>query len=148
MIPHIKEAREVEGAIVSVIPDIRLFWNGGLQRWVVAQIKENPGGLVLPGLGDMPSATRPFTLYVIRVPKTGAYRAPSQLDVQMAIKIGRNGREAIEKGAAWLMKQVEDQETANKAVADKRLRDTVEAIAPDMRRAMRNQKSHRVGRKS
>lgn len=136
MIPNVQEARTVQSAINSVIPDIKLFWNHQVERWVIAQVKQNPGGLLLPGFGEMPEATRPYTLYRVET-KDGSYRAPSQWDVSRAIEIAKFGREAIEKGGDWLVDQVEAGERSRKEAADKRLRDTVDAIAPEVKRALR-----------
>lgn len=136
MIPNVQDARQVEASINAVIPDIKLFWNHALNRWVVAQVKENPGGLLLPGFADMPSAKRPWTLYRIEN-EDGSYRAPSGWDVQRSIEIGRTGRKAIEKGGDWFMDQVESEERKRKEAADRRLRDTVSAIAPEVKRALR-----------
>jgi hypothetical protein len=136
MIANVNEARQVQAAINAVIPDIKLFWNHEKERWVIAQVKQNPGGLVLPGFSDMPSSTRPFTLYVVQQ-KDGSYRAPSEWDVRQAIQIGRDGREAIEKGGDWLVDKVEAAERARKEAADERLRKKVQAIAPDIKRALR-----------
>lgn len=136
MIANVNEARQVQAAINAVIPDIKLFWNHDKERWVVAQVKQNPGGLILPGAGDMPSTTRPFTLYVVQQ-KDGSYRIPSEWDVREAIGIGKFGREAIEKGGDWLVDQVEAGERKRKEEADDRLRKHVHAIAPDIKRALR-----------
>lgn len=136
MIPHVHEAKQVEASINAVIPDIKLFWNHRLERWVVAQVKANPGGLLLPGAGDMPSTTRPWTLYKIEN-EDGTYRVPSAWDVSRAIQIGRDGREAIEKGGDWLIDKIETEERRKKEEADERLRKHVAAIAPDIKRAFR-----------
>lgn len=141
MIPHVSDARAVEKSINAVIPDIKLFWNHQHQRWVVAQVMENPGGLLLPSFGSMPSATRPHTLYKIEDDK-GNYRVPSDWDVRRAIQIGREGREAIEKGGDFLVDKVERAERLKKEEADNRLREHVKAIAPDMRRALRGDTFH------
>lgn len=138
MIPHVTEAREVEREINSVIPDIKLFFNNRLNKWVVAQIKKNPGGLLLPQAGDMPSATKPYVLFKIEDQK-GNYRPPAAMDARRAIEVGKFGNEAIAKGGDWLVDNIEAKEQANKAAADKRLADTVHAIAPTVRRAMRAQ---------
>lgn len=136
-VPHVAEARAVEASIQAVIPDIRLMWDPNTSRWVVVQIKQNPGGFILPGLSDMPSQTRPSVLYRIQAPKTNAYRPPASVDVKLAINIGRFGREAIAKGGDWLIDEMEKAEAEAKVASRQRLHDHVKAVAPDLKRALR-----------
>lgn len=139
MVPHVASAKSVEASIQAIIPDIRLFFNHRIKRWVVAQVKKNPGGMLLPNTVGMPEAERPYTLYVVHDPKTGGYREPSAFDIQLAVKIGQFGREAIAKGGDWLIDQLDKREQAGREATDKKLRDQVHDIAPDLKRALRKE---------
>lgn len=141
MIPHTSEARVIQQSINAVMPDIKLFWNHAKQRWVVAQVFKNPGGLLLPGYADMASSSRPNALYTVET-NEGEYRAPSEWDVRRAIEIAKAGKKALEMGADKYIDEIEKAEEARKEEGNNKLRRHVEAIAPEMKRALRGDTFH------
>ena len=113
MPPNVREAKQVQDSISSIVQDVKLFYDHGKARWAVCQLTENAGGIILPTRDGM-SSSRPTVMFFVQ-DKNGEYRTPGQQDISDVVALRRNAEVAFQKGGDWVADQMESREATKDA---------------------------------
>lgn len=136
-IPNVREAKQVQTAIDSIVQDVKLFYDHRKERWAVCQLNANAGGLLLPSRDGM-TTSRPTVMFFVQ-DSVGDYRTPSQQDISDVVALRRNAQAAFDKGGDWLADQMEKREAEKDAAHQAKQRARLAEIAKPLKKAIRQE---------
>jgi hypothetical protein len=135
MLPNVREAKLVQDAINSIVPDVKLFYDHASERWAVCQIIKNAGGLILPTRDGL-STTRPTIMFRCQT-ADGSYRAPAEQDVSDVVALRRNADHAFKMGGDWVADQMEAREASKEQTFKQKQKEMIADIAKPLKRAIK-----------
>jgi len=138
-VPGLKEARMVEAAIHKVgIQDIQLLFDEQLRMWAVVQVQKKAKSLILLPKSYNETDIKPYLLWWCKNEK-GAYRSPNDIDVTDIIAVVTRAHAHFADGGKTLNEGLERQDAEKQQAHEKKFHDRIHAIAPAMKKAIREE---------
>lgn len=137
-IPGKAAAHRVQDRIRELgIQDVQLFFDNQIRMWAVCQVRQRTTSLTL--LSDIYNTPiEPYIMWWVKN-QHGAYREPSEQDVNDVVATVERAHKIWAKGGDWLADRLDDQDLRQHAMHVQRQRERIHAVAPALKRAIRRE---------
>ena len=140
-IPGINQAKEVQLKILKAgIEDVKLFHDNTIiphGMWCVVQVKRNTSRIIMPDNYKQENL-QPMIMWWCKDPE-GRFRVPNDNDAHDVIVIVQRAKKIWAKGGDKLDDEFVKQDEKKQEAYEKKKRDRIHAIAPEMKKAIRRE---------